>query len=900
MISVRISLIKLGLYLIFSKDHGEGCIDAGCQLPKPSISLLNVRNDKQSLTVRWLVNHSGLVSDNYEIQIGRTEQHTIIYNRNASYSSRDSAEHTWTWISDLPLECVDHSVRIRNIYNQSVPSPWSDWMTNYGVKAEDEAKIFPYDRVLREGTSAVFCCVPPAGVNITSIAFRGNQYPLMSIGARVKAITVHNLTIPTTVIKVLLLSCKETTGNSRHTYNYVSFPPQKPRNLSCATSDMLTVTCTWDTDRKRDPRDRNKQTHTLHIENSDLAPINCEQSSCTFPAMPQLQEYNISVVVTDKLGEETERYSFNISDRVIPVVELHRESIGVTDASLSCSVQGNLTRLNLLCQVSSVPGSITELSCNSVRGLCEVKLEHLLPNTRYSTKVRCSVSEWLWGEWSRPLFFTTDPLVTLDLWRRIQQLSDSHSRQVTLLWNPHIVGTAATVNIQSYTVQWSQEGQTSTQSKDSGQSQAEVSIGPGKCDFTVQAVLHSGSSVPAHITIPPMDHTEKPPAQKRLSSTTAGGFNLSWDERSSLTCDYAVEWCTLGNAVPCTLQWIKVPEGNDTLFLPARHFKAGCRYTFNIYGCTEDGHRLLEIQTGYSQELKSVQSPILVEPVHSTSSSVTLVWHYNEDDPAQPAFITGYLVTVQEGGPDMLPGRAANFFNVSVVDPQQKSVTIDGLQQNQEYVFSLSVLTKDGPGRPTSITIRTRINYAAYLAKILPPLLLLLGCTILLWSQRKTLKRRLREIFAYPPGMNIKTPEFDNFLYETDQRLRSQEVEECISCDVEIVNIRPPLNETTSSRDPELTDTLRSPGSRTVNTLCAPLQTDYIPQSATLLKDQPASEQITWASNRSYLCTTVENFSELQQITFSNFKSRFEPSDGLQESFSIVHDYISNETKYQS
>lgn len=49
--------------------------------------------------------------------------------------------------------------------------------------------------------------------------------------------------------------------------------------------------------------------------NSDKAPFTCEQSSCTFPAVPHLQNYNISVWVKDKLGEEMERYSFNISDR---------------------------------------------------------------------------------------------------------------------------------------------------------------------------------------------------------------------------------------------------------------------------------------------------------------------------------------------------------------------------------------------------------------------------------------------------------------------------------------------------------------------------------------------------------------------------------------------------------
>lgn len=49
--------------------------------------------------------------------------------------------------------------------------------------------------------------------------------------------------------------------------------------------------------------------------NTDQAPISCEESSCKFPAVPQLEEYNISLVVRDQLGEETANYSFNFFDR---------------------------------------------------------------------------------------------------------------------------------------------------------------------------------------------------------------------------------------------------------------------------------------------------------------------------------------------------------------------------------------------------------------------------------------------------------------------------------------------------------------------------------------------------------------------------------------------------------
>lgn len=52
-----------------------------------------------------------------------------------------------------------------------------------------------------------------------------------------------------------------------------------------------------------------------------------------------------------------------------------------------------------------------------------------------------------------------------------------------------------------------------------------------------------------------------------------------------------------------------------------------------------------------------VQFPSLVEPVQSAAASVTLQWRYDEDDPALPAFVIGYLVTVRELGSVSLPGQ---------------------------------------------------------------------------------------------------------------------------------------------------------------------------------------------------------------------------------------------------
>lgn len=50
-----------------------------------------------------------------------------------------------------------------------------------------------------------------------------------------------------------------------------------------------------------------------------------------------------------------------------------------------------------------------------------------------------------------------------------------------------------------------------------------------------------------------------------------------------------------------------------------------------------------------------MQAPSLKESVQTTSSSVTLEWLYDEDDPAHTAFITGYLVTMQKVGAGTRP-----------------------------------------------------------------------------------------------------------------------------------------------------------------------------------------------------------------------------------------------------
>lgn len=91
-----------------------------------------------------------------------------------------------------------------------------------GAEPTDRPVMFPLQRLLREGDSPVFCCVPPRGARIASMAVNDKIYPFLNVGAAVKAISIENLTIPTTSIKFYSLSCTDENGKSWAVWKSVS------------------------------------------------------------------------------------------------------------------------------------------------------------------------------------------------------------------------------------------------------------------------------------------------------------------------------------------------------------------------------------------------------------------------------------------------------------------------------------------------------------------------------------------------------------------------------------------------------------------------------------------------------------------------------------------------------
>ncbi|XP_041958388.1 oncostatin-M-specific receptor subunit beta isoform X3 [Alosa sapidissima] len=808
--------------------------------------------DHQHIVVNWTVD-SALENVTYEIQVARTENFNLIESVNISTKSQNSEEpfQTWTWTSKLPLQCTDHSVRMRLIYNynSTFVDSWSQWKTHTGKKINvincyhvnesvivtdeclahdyirflltrfspessprlsprcflgggfcpcvvrfffssdegahdvwDEPQIFPSEEVFQERSEVYFCCVAPRDAQVTSITFNRTRYPLISISSQVKAIAVDNLNI-TSELGVSLV-CLDSKGDEGITSNFVTFPPQKPRNVSCETEDLKVWSCRWDPGRPPNLHKRHVHHYALLVD---------------FLAVSHLSEYYVTVVVTSSLGQEMESIKFHALDRVFPVAKSLSVIPDVHQANVSWTIEGNFTKIPMICQVQIIPeGNV--LTIEQTGGLAlhfSCQLENLKPSTQYSVKVQCAVSGRRWRKWAGPLFFNTHPLVLLDIWRSIQALPSG--RRVILTWRTYT--SDMQLDVKSYEIRLQQENSlgtlwTNTTSVNPQVNQTEFFIDEQGCNISVYANITAGISVASHIFIPPAKHSENAVIPKRVVGSVRTGFMLSWTEDPSAVCGYTVEWCHNGSGVlPCTpsnLQWQTVRRSNTSLSLKAGSFMGGCRYTFNVLRCREDGHHLIETHIGYLQEQTPTQFVQIQNYPVVTSSSATIEWSFPEDDPRHPGFISGYLVTFQNGH---WSDQNHNSYNLSIDNPHRKSITVNSLWESREYSFCVQPCTSAGPGPSTCRTFRTSPDYTHFWVKILIPVIFLFGCCILLWPYWKRLRSTVVEIFTHPTKVNVNVLQLDSSLYETSERIRALTVEDCLCCDLEIIEVKPGVAE---------------------------------------------------------------------------------------------------------
>lgn len=135
------------------------------------VTYLNVHKDLplQRLLVEWDVDKSARDAElvmSFEIQVRQAEE-AIVWREflNATLDKSGKPLH-WMWNSDLPLECMSHSVRIRSKAEVSKTwSQWSPWETIQGLDTSNisEPRIFPDEKIIEEGSDISLCCIGRKG-----------------------------------------------------------------------------------------------------------------------------------------------------------------------------------------------------------------------------------------------------------------------------------------------------------------------------------------------------------------------------------------------------------------------------------------------------------------------------------------------------------------------------------------------------------------------------------------------------------------------------------------------------------------------------------------------------------------------------------------------------------------
>ncbi|MFT7797328.1 leukemia inhibitory factor receptor-like [Arapaima gigas] len=829
-------------------DCGPGRQGLSCQSPTPTNVTLNSDPRRQTLRVMWrgyerAPCYSGACT--FQVQVARGT-HTNVVNKSDVTVRAENGWWSWTWFSEWPLQCADHLVRVGG-FN------WTKWVVNEGKKEPQDGqlegiRLFPKQKVvIKEGSTQGFCCIPTNGSKIMAMNFNRRNYSASDIGDGVKGIIVENLSSTMTNGGVYF-QCTDSSGENTWHMNYVTFLPQKPQNLTCETKNLRTVNCTWNPGRKPNLADKYKPNYTLLIQNSSKPAIQCQSSFCTFSTIPGWKKYNLTVMVMNDLGQESESYVSNLTD-MVSLVPLHVSvEPGVHSADVSWSLEGDFSGMEIVCQIrSGVDSTPVEWTFQGLAGEYKGRLDALQSYTEYNVSVSCSLAGANQGSrtWVRSQLFRTQmkaPSVTLDLWRTIELFDQG--RNVTLLWKKS--QNNSETNIKSYQIVWDEQKNLSISTNDN---RAAVTIGLRRCEISVRAVNDAGSSKPATIIIPPMELVSGPPPEtKRLKNGTLKGFSLSWVADANATCGYTVEWYSPSEDPE--VQWKTLPVNSTSLVLPADTFTfhSGHRYIFRIFGCTRDGHWLLEEQAGYTKEEKPTKRPVQVEVDFLTTAE--LRWTFQEDDPTHPGFITGYLVTVQWGN-----NSQKSPYTIPVADPRLKTCTIPNLLEDMEFTVFVQAQTVAGLG-PQSDPVKNHPNYSGFL-KILASFLVLLGLGLLMCAFHKLTKDYILKVFCKPVKITVAILELDSSLYQVSEKIQVVQAEDCPCCEIEILETpeKPKGQLQYCPQTPASSSTIQTgltvSGFTNMTYFFVPKQDSHItvPSSSVMISEQP------WGSPGGYIST---------------------------------------------
>ncbi|NWV73819.1 OSMR protein, partial [Dasyornis broadbenti] len=494
-------------------------------------------------------------------------------------------------------------------------------------------------------------------------------------------------------------------------------PPYTPKDFSCQTQDMKTITCTWRAGGETYLYGRNSLRYTLSETSSqknNLCEGRCsKQCSCSWDRGQQ-RIWNVTVTMENILGKKSATDVFDVNHRMYPTApfQVWGES---TDTEITLHWNYRNNRIELFCQAEVVqPDGKAELhnSSNVASHHRRVTIHGLQPHTEYKARVRCGAAKhfWRWSEWSQPLPIRTmegTPLGKLDIWREITPVLGG--RNVTLFWK-QTPSFQANGRIISYEVTWDKKGHGSKPERISVPSvynSTRIFIDNYSYRIRIMAKNKVNFSLPSVLIISKAtDNSRSIFSTEELKEGQVDGMDngilISWEPRS-LYDSYIIDWCNFPTLQPCDLQWKRFGLNTSSAVISSAAFVPGVRYKFRIYGSVTNRASLLEKKTGYFRELPPRLDPIVNE-VDLTYNSVTLSWDYYFTNESEPGFIRGYHVYVSpiqgncnlKGSKKHILPDESELCKYTIENPEEKRYTVEHLMSNTKYKVAVKAFTGGG------------------------------------------------------------------------------------------------------------------------------------------------------------------------------------------------------------
>nr|AAR25692.1 class I helical cytokine receptor number 29 [Tetraodon nigroviridis] len=628
------SIWLLCLFLCCSATHTH----AGDALLRPEQLSFSQNSDLQQIVISWVQGTTAT----FDILVLRTEFNETVFFETISVPPNPiNGQHQWTWTSAEPLMCTSLSIKVRSRDGQRT-SEWSSVLVEGGdMPSNPNPQMFPQDKIIHVGATITFCCIVEEGLSFGQIKYNNTVVNTTRLSRRTYSAVVVNREptkyLGTNVICYPNNPSDQLTGSTM----FAGYPPLLS-NFECETRDLTSAVCSWNEARETHLYGRTRK--TSYLINNRSCSDNTEKK-CTLDRW----ENNWTLEAKNPLGQHNLTDLAELSHRVRPVAPANLTAVvHPRNATILWAWKySSYSFFALVCEVVFVSRENKKHTFSGV-GLQSVVLSDMVPNEKYTLKIRCGAQRnfWKWGDWSEQFSFTTSTTVpdAPDVW--VWMNRDNTGQVIWKTLEPrqsHGRLTGYKVTFQSAEENLQHPINVSPDISTAPFNLTHMAtLSTDKIEATVVAVNDDGASLPSRVLIP-LRWTEKEPIAVSRAVYTNGGFPISWErDDNNGTCEYVVEWYNASCRKDCSVDWIKVATLNN-FSVRSDNFYPGVRYNFSLYCCSSEPPQLLQRLQGYMQELVP-SSPVPLS-ARQQDSNILLTW---EEIPLanRRGFLLGYNVYV--------------------------------------------------------------------------------------------------------------------------------------------------------------------------------------------------------------------------------------------------------------